>query len=90
MRPERTDLLRRRPNSIRYFFLAVSSTGTLHTGMSHAGLEAVVKDRGVDTIYLGDTVTSKVFKVKETAEEFLELWRMHYNDVKWSYSEEGK
>ena len=82
---ERTDRLRRRPNSVRYFYLAVSNT-TLHTGISYGGLDYANKNHGITQLYVADLVNSTVVKVEEPVEDFMERWRAHYNDPTWSYA----
>lgn len=82
---ERTDRLRRRPNSVRYFYLAVSNT-TLHTGISYGGLDYANKNHGITQLYVADLVSSTVVKVEEPVEDFMERWRAHYNDPTWSYA----
>mgnify|MGYP001317449407 CR=1 FL=1 len=84
---ERTDRLRRRPDKVRYFYLAVSSKN-LHTGMSHWGLEYVRTKHGVDQLYVADIVTGRVIPVTEPVENFMARWREHYNDPKWDYAAE--
>lgn len=86
---ERSDKLRRRPNKIRYFFLAISHT-KLHVGMSHGGLQYANKNRGVTGLYLADLATLKVIEVKEPIEEFMDKWSMHYNEPTWDYAAEVK
>jgi len=91
MKGERTDILRRRPRGVRYFFLAVSHT-TIHTGVSYGGLNYANSKHGVEELYLSDLMTEKVIQVTEPVEDFMARWRAHYNDPTWSYSrdiEEG-
>ena len=84
---ERSDRLRRRPEKIRYFYLAVSRT-TLHTGMSYGGLDYVLKNHGVVALYVADLATLTVIESKEPAEDFLKRWRAHYNEPAWDYAKE--
>lgn len=89
MKRERTDFLRRRPKVIRYFFLAGSYEDTLHVGMSHGGLEAVIRNSGgIRFMYVADVVTEKVRIISEEAEDFLARWSYHYNDDSWDYFKE--
>lgn len=91
MKGERTDRLRRRPDKIRYFFLAVSGT-TLHTGISYGGLYYAHTRHTVKELYLADLFRMDVMKVEEPIDDFMKRWRVHYNDPTWSYArdiEEG-
>lgn len=81
---ERSDRLRRRPENVRYFYLAVSNT-TLHTGVSYGGLDYVRKNHGVKELYLSDLQTGNVFRVNEPIDDFMLKWREHYNDPEWMY-----
>lgn len=85
MSMERTDKLRRRPDNVRYFYLALSRT-TIHTGMSYGGLNYVLTRHGVAAMYVADLVTGEVTKVEEPVEDFMSRWRAHYNDPEWCYS----
>lgn len=87
MKGERTDKLRRRPDKVRYFYLAVSKK-TLHTGMSHGGLHYVEKNHTVVALYLSDLVTKTVMEVKEPILEFMNRWRLNYNNPAWDYAKE--
>lgn len=87
MKVERTDRLRRRPNAVRYFYLAVSNT-TIHTGLSYGGLEYAHKNHRITELHVADLVTGKVRKVEESVENFMERWRAHYNDPDWDYEQE--
>jgi len=87
MAKERSDKLRRRPDKIRYFYLAVSRT-TLHTGMSHGGLTYVEKNHGVTALYVADLATLTVIEVKEPVADFLRRWRAHYNEATWEYAKD--
>lgn len=84
MKAERTDNLRRRPHSVRYFYLAVSNN-KLHTGISYGGLDYAYKNHGINQLYIADVVTQKVIHVQEKVEDFMTRWRAHYNDPSWSY-----
>jgi len=88
MKGERTDKLRRRPEAVRYFFLAVSNSGSIHTGVSHGGLNYVFKNHGVEALYLADLFTEKIISVGEPAKDFLARWRAHYNNPEWNYVKE--
>lgn len=91
MKGERTDKLRRRPKRVRYFYLAVSNTA-LHTGMSHGGLHYVRITHGIEALYIADLLTKEVIEVKEPIGDFMNRWRLHYNEPEWSYKrdiEEG-
>lgn len=83
-KPERSDKLRRRPETVRYFYLAVGSEN-LHTGMSWGGLKYVQKTDGVEGLFLSDLTTGKVTQVTEDIDTFLDLWRNNYNDPTWEY-----
>jgi hypothetical protein len=83
----RTDKLRRRPEKVRYHYLAVSTT-KLHTGISYGGLDYVEKNHGVEELYLSDLLTKKITKIEEPIEDFMNRWRMHYDDPKWNYEKE--
>ncbi len=89
MKPERADRLRRRPERVRYFFLAVSSE-MLHTGMSHGGLHYANSRYGITDLYVADLVTEKVLHVREPVQDFMNRWRMNYNNPGWDYEEEIK
>lgn len=84
MKGERTDRLRRRPDNVRYFYLAVSPSD-IHTGTSHGGLQYVVKHHGVTDLYLSDLVTGKVTKIGESISDFMSRWRQDYNNAEWDY-----
>lgn len=85
MPKERSDILRRRPKILRYFFLAVSNDDSLHVGTSYGGLAITVKKYGVKDLYLADVVTGKVDRIKEPVEVFMERWSREYNNVEWDY-----
>lgn len=87
MKGERTDRLRRRPTKVRYFYLAVSNTA-LHTGMSHGGLHYVKVTHDVKSLYFADLVTKKVIEVKEPIIDFMNRWRLHYNEPTWCYEQD--
>lgn len=80
----RSDKLRRRPNEVRYFYLAVSNED-LHTGASYGGLKYVKDKHGVVAIYLSDVITGQTREVAEPVESFMAKWRQHYNDAAWDY-----
>lgn len=84
---ERTDRLRRRPEKVRYFYLAVSNS-TLHTGISHGGLSYAHRNHEVQALYLADVLNETVVEVKEPVEDFMNRWRAHYNDPAWDYAKE--
>jgi hypothetical protein len=84
---ERTDRLRRRPERVRYYYLAVSNT-TIHTGLSHGGLQYARKNHGIEALYLSDLLTKEVIHVEEPIDEFMDRWRMHYNEPEWDYAKE--
>ena len=88
MAKTRSDLLRRRPNVIRYYFMAVTDEGTLHTGMSYGGLDRVVKNANIVSLYVSDVVTSTCFKVPEDAKLFMRRWAHNYNDPDWNYAKD--
>lgn len=79
----KSDLLRRRPASIRYFYMAVGGT-TIHTGASYGGLQYVQKNHGIEQLFLADVVTGETREVSEPA-DFMALWKDNYNDPSWSY-----
>jgi hypothetical protein len=81
---ERTDRLRKRPNTIRYYYLAVGEKN-IHIGLSHAGLQKAAKTDNIIALYLSDVVTKKVQKI--TLEKFLDWWREHYQDPSAEYIE---
>ena len=84
---ERMDKLRRRPDIIRYFYLA--STGErVHTGASYWGLACAHKNHGVKDLYLADLFNGKTYQVPMPVERFMEKWREHYNDPLWDYHAE--
>lgn len=85
---ERSDLLRRRPEELRYYFLAVSDDGSLHVGTSHGSLEAVLKHYGIRELYVSDLIGGYVMKIEESVTSFMYRWSRNYNDVKWNYFEE--
>ena len=87
MKAERKDALRRRPNKVRYFYLAVSKT-TLHTGMSHGGLSYAHNKHEVVALYIADLVKQTVTEVKEPVDKFLNRWRLNYNVPEWDYAKE--
>lgn len=82
---ERTDRLRRRPDVIRYHYVAVGDR-TVHVGLSHAGLAKAAKSDSITTVYLTDVVANRVQKVK--LEKFLAWWRANYQDPNAEYKEE--
>ena len=83
-KPERSDILRRRPNIVRYCYLAVSPE-TLHSGMSWGGLHYARKNHTITDIYLSDLKTMKVHRVTEDVNSFMEMWRANYNNPAWEY-----
>ena len=86
--PAKSTELRRRPETIRYFFLAVTPTN-LHTGLSWHGLDYVRKHYTVTQVYLADLYTGYVTRVAEDINDFMEIWRLHYNDPTWRYTVGG-
>lgn len=89
MKGERTDRLRRRPEMVRYYYLAVSRT-TLHTGLSYGGLDYVRKNHGIVELHVSDLLNGKVVKVTEPPEDFMKRWRNNYNNPEWDYEAELK
>lgn len=87
MKGERSDRLRRRPESVRYFYLAVSNT-QIHTGVSYGGLDYVVKNHGIVHLFLADLVTMTITEVKEPVADFMAKWRLNYNVPLWDYAKE--
>jgi hypothetical protein len=87
VKAERADRLRRRPERVRYFFLAVSDS-MLHTGLSHGGLQYANNKHNITDLYLSDLVTDKVIHVTEPLVDFMNRWRLHYNDPTWDYEDE--
>ncbi len=87
LKGERTDRLRRRPDTVRYFYLAVSNK-TLHTGISWGGLKYVKDNHGVEQLFLADLVTGSVYAVAEDIKTFMQRWRLHYNKPDWDYAKE--
>lgn len=83
MGANKSDLLRRRPESVRYFYMAVGGT-TLHTGASYGGLQYVQKNHGIEALYLSDVVTGQTREVADPA-DFMARWKDNYNDPGWSY-----
>lgn len=88
MPKERSDLLRRRPNQLRYFFLAVSDDGSLHVGTSYGSLDLTLKATGVKDLYVADVISNEVTHVEESVTSFMYRWANHYNDVTWCYADE--
>lgn len=84
IKPARVEDLRRMPDNVRYFFLAVSSK-TLHTGLSWGGLNYVLKKYGIEQLYIADVVSGVVYKITEPVEDFMARWRANYNDPEWDY-----
>lgn len=84
---ERTDKLRRRPDKVRYHYIAKSEEN-LHTGMSYGGLLYANKGHRVVALYLSDLVTKRVIEVTEPIDDFMLRWREHYNDPDWDYEAE--
>lgn len=82
---ERSDKLRKRPEIIRYHFLAVGEKN-IHVGLSHAGLAKAAKHDNIHSVYLSDVVTKRIQKVD--LNKFLEWWRHNYQDPKAKYEEE--
>lgn len=80
----KADELRRRPESIRLFYMAISASN-IHTGASYGGLAYVVKNHGVESLYLSDLVSGVVREIEESAEDFMTKWRAHYDDTTWDY-----
>lgn len=88
MTKTRSDLLRRRPQVIRYYYMAITDAGTIHCGMSHGGLEKIAKKSKVIEMYVSDLVNQTCFKIPEDAELFLRRWSHNYNDEDWDYLDE--
>lgn len=88
MAKERSDLLRRRPKQLRYFFLAVSDDGSLHVGTSYGSLDLTLKATGVKALYVADVINETVTHVQESINSFMYRWANHYNDVAWDYRQE--
>jgi hypothetical protein len=84
---ERTDRLRRRPDVVRYVYVAESNKD-LHTGLSWSGLNYARTKYTVKTLILCDLVTNRVFTVVENVDSFMKRWRLHYNDPTWDYEKE--
>lgn len=81
---ERTDVLRRRPDVVRYFYLGLGPDN-LHTGCSFGGLEYTMKRDGIVRLFLSDLVTGACKEIPESVTKFMEKWRVHYNDPSWDY-----
>lgn len=88
-RPAKAEELRRRPDVVRYFFMAVTPVN-LHTGLSWHGLNYVRRNYEVTQLYLADLDTGVVTKVTEGIDDFMELWRTYYNDPAWEYKPGGE
>lgn len=88
MAKERSDLLRRRPKQLRYFFLAVSDDGSLHVGTSYGSLDLTLRTTGVNDLYVADVVSGQVIHVEESIPSFMYRWANHYNDLHWDYADE--
>ncbi len=84
---ERTDRLRRRPDKVRYYYLAVSNK-TLHTGMSHGGLSYVENNHTVVALYISDLLNKTVIEVTEPISDFMDRWRGNYNNPAWDYAKD--
>lgn len=82
---ERSDRLRKRPEVIRYHFLAVGEK-SIHVGLSHAGLAKAAKNDNIVAVYLSDVVTKRIQKVDLV--KFLDWWRENYQDPKARYVED--
>lgn len=82
---ERSDKLRKRPDIIRYHFLAVGKTG-IHVGLSHAGLVKAAKNDEITDVYLSDVVTKRIQRVD--LGKFLDWWKENYQDPKAKYTED--
>lgn len=86
-KPVTRDILRRRPEKMRYSYIAVSSTN-VHTGLSYWGLETTYKNHGVKDLYVIDLLRKIVVPVKEPVEDFMKRWRLEYDNPKWDYLQE--
>lgn len=83
------DGLRRRPNKIRYSFIATSENN-VHTGFSYWGLETTLRKHGVNKLFVVDLLKKKVIEVKEPITDFMKRWRNNYNNTAWDYENDIK
>ena len=81
--------LRRRPETVRYFYLAVTPVN-LHTGLSWHGLNYVRKNYEVIQLYLADLCTGYITLVTEDIDVFMEMWSINYSDPTWEYISGGE
>lgn len=80
-----SDVLKRRPNVIRYFGLAVSSNG-VHTWTAYGALRYIAQKHGpIKKLIVADLVRGIVFESPEKVEDFLLRWKKNYNNPKWDY-----
>lgn len=81
----RSDLLRRRPDVMRYFGLAVTDK-SVHVWTTHGALKHIVKTHSpVKSLIVSDLARGITFMSPESAEDFLIRWKRHYNDPAWDY-----
>lgn len=85
MKRERSDLLKRRPNIIRYYFCVVSEDNSIHTGTTYSALLRAHKKSPIRLMLISDIASGIVIKAGEPVEHFLLRWRYHYNDHEWDY-----
>lgn len=79
------DQLRRRPDQIRYHYLAVGKLD-IHTGCSFGGLQYCNRQDGpLEAIYLTDLKNKVAYEIPESLNEFLDRWRKHYDNPSWDY-----
>lgn len=80
----KSEELRRRPESLRYFYMAISTTN-VHVGSSYGGLKYVIDKHGVEQLFVADIVSSVAREVSESAEDFLAKWKANYDNAEWDY-----
>ena len=87
--------LGRRPEKVRYVWVAMMKDGSVKSGATWMTLNRVIEDHTVDGKLYGvrkfkliDLVNDTVIHLSDSALSFLGLWRKNYFVPKWDWSKE--
>jgi hypothetical protein len=79
------DVLKTRPQAIRYILILVTSTDIKMVSTAWT-LRTAIKKEDVQSFYLID-IDARTVKLLDDAERFLKEWMEHYLDAEWGYTQ---
>lgn len=88
------NVLKKRPDIIRYSYLAVTDEFTYHTGTAYGALFALQKSKNITDLRICDYKTGRIVNCETDGEgninldAFLRRWRSRYLDPNWNYEKE--